>query len=111
MPLLRIQTNVEKPHRLFQKGTELVARELNKPVQYIQVIVQTGLAQSFAGTHEPNAFGELRSLGLSANKARSLSRALATLLQEELQIRPDRVFINFADVDAEMWGWNGDTFR
>lgn len=110
MPLLRIQTNVEKPGELLQRGTELVARELNKPVEYIQVIVQTAVKQSFAGTEEPNAFVELRSLGLSADQAKSLSRSLAELLKRELHLRPERVFVNFTDFDRKMWGWNGSTF-
>jgi hypothetical protein len=32
------------------------------------------------------------------------------LLNDSLGIPPDRVYLNFTDVGAGHWGWNGSTF-
>ena len=114
MPLLRIETNLavnpEVTERLLKKATELVVRELNKPIEYVQVMLKQAEALCFGGTTQPNAFVELRSLGLPADRIKPLSRAVADLLSQELGVPPNRLFINFCDVDRTMWGWNGDTF-
>ena len=34
----------------------------------------------------------------------------AQQLADALGIPIDRVFLNFADVPSNLWGWNGDTF-
>jgi hypothetical protein len=64
----------------------------------------------FAGSSEPTAFLELRALGLPAKKTGELSRLLCELVESELSVQKDRVFINFMDFPASMWGWNGETF-
>ena len=41
---------------------------------------------------------------------RKLSQQVCRLLEDSLGISPDRVYLNFTDVDAGNWGWNGSTF-
>ena len=44
MPLLRIQTNVavpaDKADALLSQGTDLIVNEMNKPGEYVQVVVE-----------------------------------------------------------------------
>jgi phenylpyruvate tautomerase len=114
MPYLKIQTNrsiageAEQP--LLQKASRLVAKELGKPEQYVMVRLEPASAMVFAGSAEPVAFLELRAIGLPVKKTPGLSRALCELVKAELGIPGDRVFINFADVPANLWGWNSETF-
>jgi phenylpyruvate tautomerase len=114
MPLLKIQTNVsvppDKTGALLQSLTDFVVREMNKPKDYVQTLLEPNQSLAFAGTSQPNAFVELRSLDLAENKTKALSAAIAALLEEHLGIPPGRVFINFFDVPRPMWGWNGSTF-
>jgi phenylpyruvate tautomerase PptA (4-oxalocrotonate tautomerase family) len=114
MPFLSLQTNAELTDaarsKLAQELAELVSRELGKPMDYIQVHLQLGAFLTFAGTDERTAFVDLRSLGLPPNKPPALSAALCVLLQEQLGVPPQRVFLNFQDMPRSHWGWNGRTF-
>jgi phenylpyruvate tautomerase len=64
----------------------------------------------FAGSAEPSAFLELRAIGLPVKKTSALSQLLCELVESELSIPKERVFINFSEVPSNMWGWNGETF-
>ena len=114
MPLLRIQTNVavpaDKVDALLSQGTDLIVNEMNKPREYVQVVLESEVAIAFAGSREASAFVELRSLGLPEDMAKLLSEKICDLLEVELAIPPSQVFINFFDFPRPMWGWNGKTF-
>lgn len=114
MPLLKIQTNVDVPPSetaaLLGAMTDLVARELNKPKEYVQAILEPRVAMQLAGSGQPTAFAELRALDLSEAMAKPFSAALARFLEEKLSIPPNRLFINFFDIPRPLWGWNGSTF-
>ena len=57
------------------------------------------------------AFVDIRSIGgLTADVNRKLSQQVCKLLNDSLGIPPDRVYLNFADVEAGNWGFNGSTF-
>jgi len=49
-------------------------------------------------------------IGLSAAQAKSLSQSISQVLNTQLQISADRVYIEFSNCPAEFWGWNGSTF-
>jgi phenylpyruvate tautomerase PptA (4-oxalocrotonate tautomerase family) len=114
MPYLCIRTNKaidDQPGQaLLKKASALVARELDKPEEYVMVTLEAGRPMLLAGNAEPAAFLELRAIGLPANKTGELSRVLCDLVESELGVPRERVFINFADIPANLWGWNGETF-
>jgi len=114
MPLLKIQTNVEVPEakrsELLLALTDLVAAELGKPKEYVQVVLEPNVDLMFAGTTEPTAFVELRSLGLPTDKPAPLSESLSQQLLKALGVPANRVFLNFFDLPRTHWGWNGGTF-
>jgi phenylpyruvate tautomerase len=114
MPYLRIQTNLplnKKADRtMLKQASALVAAELGKPEDYVMVAVQPDTPMSFAGTDDPAAFIELKGIGLPAAKSQRLSQVLSGLVNQHLGIPIDRIFLNFADVPPNLWGWNGDTF-
>jgi phenylpyruvate tautomerase PptA (4-oxalocrotonate tautomerase family) len=57
------------------------------------------------------AFVDIRSIGgLDGNVSRQLAQKVGSLLKESLGVPPDRIYLNFTDVPAGNWGWNGDTF-
>jgi len=114
MPLLKVQTNRRlEPDRLQELLTELtdeVAQLLGKPKQFVQIVAETGLPMMFAGTEEPTAFVELRTLGLMQDRIGPLTEALCRFFQEKVGVSADRVFINFFDMPRSHWGWNSRTF-
>ncbi|HZL46066.1 MAG TPA: phenylpyruvate tautomerase MIF-related protein [Opitutaceae bacterium] len=114
MPYLKIQTNLplaKKAERnVLKYASALVARELGKPEEFVMIAVQPDTPMLFAGTDDPVAFLELKSIGLPAKKTKRLSETLCALINEHLGIRPERVYVKFLDVHRGMWGWKGDTF-
>jgi len=114
MPYLKIQTNLplsKKAERsVLQDASALVAKELGKPEEFVMIAVQADTPMMFAGTDDPVAFLELKSIGLPADKTKRLSRTLCDLINRHLGIKPERVYVKFIDVLHSMWGWKGDTF-
>lgn len=114
MPYLKLNTNIAIDHNqaqpLLQQLSQLVADETHKPERYVMVELADKKPLIFAGTADPLAFLECKSIGLSGKQAKSLSSSLCQLLDKQLGIPPDRVYIEFSNCPAEYWGWNGSTF-
>ena len=113
MPYLKIQTNQAisaGTTALLRKASQLVAKELGKPEQYVMVALAPPVPMLFAGTDAPTAYLELKSIGLPGAATGHLSQALCALIEDELGISKERVYIEFADAPRAMWGWNGATF-
>jgi len=112
MPLLSITSNVDIAERqsVLKDISSTVARLLGKPESFVMVSFNHNPDMLFAGTDAPLAYLELKSIGLPADKTRQLSAGLCGLISDKLEIFPDRVYIEFADAQRHMWGWNGATF-
>lgn len=114
MPLLRIQTNTkltdDKRDALLKKASRAVAQALGKPEDYMMVSLETDRPMMFAGSQVPAAFLDLRAIGLPTGQTEQLSALLCDLARTELGVAKERVYINFANVPANLWGWNGETF-
>ncbi len=114
MPLLKIQTNqpveADVGNNLIRKASQQVAGLLGKPERYVMVSLEENPAMLFGGSDEPLAYLELKSIGLPETRTGELSRALAALMNTELGLPADRIYIEFADAPRSMWGWNGGTF-
>ena len=114
MPYLLIQTNqavsTENSQSLMQRASKTVAEILGKSENYVMVNLQDSACMTFAGTTEPAAFLHLKSLGLPEASTTDYSTALCGMLEQELGISPDRIFINFSSPERHMWGWNNKTF-
>ncbi|MBI5546555.1 MAG: hypothetical protein HY901_21955 [Deltaproteobacteria bacterium] len=114
MPFVHVQTSVpvSEPAReeLLVAVSRLAAKAIGKPESY----VMTGLSQGpmlMGGKPGPAAFCEVRSIGgLGPEVCTALSSQLCALLEEKLGVTPERVFLNFVEVEAERWGWNKATF-
>ena len=114
MPYLKIQTNLRVTAKVratvLKEASALVAHALEKPEGFVMVALEPDIAMLFAGTDDPVAFLELKSIGLPARRTKSLSAILCTMIEEHLGVRKDRVYVKFIDVNKGMWGWNGGTF-
>lgn len=114
MPFLKIQTNQSlndtQQQQLLNDASQLVSSELGKSENYVMVAIEPPVPISFAGSTEPTAYLELKSIGLPENKTQGLSTALCSLIEKNTGISKDRIYIEFADAPRAMWGWNGGTF-
>jgi len=112
MPYLSVKTNakVTDEAELLTRLSQQAAKMLGKPESYVMVYIASGAVMMFAGSTEPLAYVELKSLGLSKDETASFSAGLCALLQDELGIDPGRIYIEFSGPERYMWGWNGGTF-
>ena len=114
MPFLKIQTNRPMPEAdaksLAAHASAVVAEQLGKPESYVMISVETNPAMQFAGSDEPLAYLELKSIGLPESITADVSKALCKLVSADTGISPDRIYIEFADAPRKMWGWDSGTF-
>ncbi len=114
MPYLTIRSNqiieAQKGRQLLYKASALIAKELGKSENYVMVSLEPPATMLFGGNDAPLAYLELKSIGLPAQKTGELSAALCTLLEAEIGIARDRIYIEFSDAERHLWGWNGGTF-
>jgi len=114
MPLLKIQTNkaldADAGKALAATASGVVAGMLGKPEQYVMISIEHNPAMLFAGNDAPLAYLELKSIGLPDAKTAEFSATLAGMLEQQLGIPAERVYIEFADAARHLWGWNGSTF-
>jgi phenylpyruvate tautomerase PptA (4-oxalocrotonate tautomerase family) len=114
MPFLRIQTSKPLPEAdarsLAAHASALVAEQLGKPESYVMISVESNPAMLFAGTGEPLAYLELKSIGLSESVTAGVSEALCQLVARETGTDTARIYIEFSNAPRRMWGWNNGTF-
>ena len=84
---------------------------LNKPEKYIMVIIEDKKDIFFAGSTDPAAYVEIKSIGtFTPDVTTKLSQKFCSTLQEQ-GIPPERVYIEFKDAQRHMWGYNSATFE
>jgi|SRR5208282_3511896 len=114
MPLLKLETTVvlseDKRKSLLASLSRAIAGAIGKPEQYVMVTAGQA-AMLMSGKAGDAALVDIRSIGgLSGDVNRKLSQQVCKLLTDSLGIPPDRVYLNFTNVEAGNWGWNGNTF-
>ena len=114
MPTLSICTNLPLPKpaavALVKKLSAAVAKSTGKPESYVCVSLRPDVALVFGGSDAPAAHAELVSIGGLGSKNAAHSLLLSTILQKELGVPPDRLYITFTDKSGGDMGYNGGTF-
>lgn len=111
MPLIHVRTNisdVQTPDALLKKLSAALASATGKHESYVMTLLDSGVSMTFAGSHEPCAYVEIKSIGALTPLA--MSDQFCELIKVSLGISKDRIYIEFDDVNASDWGWNGRTF-
>jgi phenylpyruvate tautomerase len=114
MPFFKIETNQQLndtgTQNILKKSSELISEMLSKPEKFVMVSIETNKQMMFGGDTEPTAFVQLKSIGLPVDRCAEFSGKICQFLSDEFGIQPDRVFIDFKDLERNMFGWNGKTF-
>ncbi len=111
MPLLSIETNQPLPdNNTLATISSAVATLLGKPESYVMVKYEHNADMLFAGNDQPLAHLKLKSLGLPEDKTASYSAELCQLMQTHFNVTGERVYIEFANPERHLWGWNSTTF-
>src|SRR5215471_21766880 len=103
MPLLKLETTVvlseDKRKGLLASLSKAVAGTIGKPEQYVMVTISQA-AMVMSAKPGDAAFVDVRSIGgLSGEVNRKLAQQVCKLLSDSLGIAPDRVYLNFTDVN------------
>ncbi|OGV62601.1 MAG: hypothetical protein A2498_15925 [Lentisphaerae bacterium RIFOXYC12_FULL_60_16] len=114
MPLMRIESTVTpspaQTDAILKACSKALCQITGKPEPYTMVTFSPATVL-FAGQPVTGAFVDIRGIGgFNPDINRAISQAICRLLEEHLQIAPDHVYLNFTDVPATQWGWNGKTF-
>lgn len=112
MPLLEITTNtkIDNSQAVAERASKITADILGKPESYVMVKIQPDQALIFAGSNAPAAHIKLKSLGLAENKTTGFSAKICAFISSELNISSARIYIEFANPERHMWGWDNRTF-
>ena len=111
MPFIQINISSKSyvDNDLLQKEiSKMVADLTGKPENYVMTMIQSDSQMTFAGSDEPCCFIKLQSIG-SLNPT-SMSRHLCELIASKTNIKANRIYIEFMDVNASNWGFNSSTF-
>jgi phenylpyruvate tautomerase len=114
MPCVNMKVNLSlkaaEIKSLQNKISAILVKTLGKPERTIMVIVEGDCNIQFAGSDDPAVFMELKSIGLSENHASALSGELCSLINNELSLDMERIYIEFVNAPGAFWGWNSQTF-
>ena len=116
MPLIKVQSSVSEADTELVQGllktlSGKLASHLGKPESYVMTAFEPGVAMTFAGTVDPVCYIEVKSIGnMSPAKTKAMSQDFCQVIQDKLGVPINRTYIEFADAERTMWGWNGATF-
>ena len=86
----------------------MIADLTGKPENYVMTMIQRDTKMTFAGSDEPCCFITVKSIG--ALTPPSMSKSLCDLIASKTNIKANRIYLEFFDVKASNWGFNGSTF-
>lgn len=114
MPLMKIETSVkipsDKKEKLILSLSHILSEVTGKPEAYVMITFAEATA-SMGGKITPVAYADVRGIGgLTPKVNAGISKEVAALLKNELNLAPENVYITFTEVAATNWGWKGGTF-
>jgi phenylpyruvate tautomerase len=114
MPYLSIETNQTidpaSNRELMKKASAFTAELLAKPESYVMITIKPETPLIFGGSGDPVAFVLLKSIGLPKERCTEFSEKICGFVEQEMEVAQNRVFIDFKDLEREMFGWNSKTF-
>lgn len=116
MPLIKVQTSASSPAKteveaMLKELSASLSKHLGKPESYVMTAFEPDVAMTFAGTTDPVCYVEIKSVGtMGSSKTKAMSQDFCDRIGQKLGVPTNRIYIEFADADGAMWGWNGSTF-
>ena len=112
MPFIQINTSsnsvVENDDLLQKDISKMIANLTGKPESYVMTMIQLDTRMTFAGSDEPCCFIKVKSIG--SLEPTLMSKSFCDLIASRTNINTNRIYIEFEDVEASNWGFNGSTF-
>jgi phenylpyruvate tautomerase len=115
MPLIKVQTSIPTPETaqvesLLKTLSASLAKHLGKPESYVMTVFEGSVPMTFGGSTDPACYVEIKSVGTMGSKTKAMSQDFCQQVETALGVPTNRTYIEFADAQGSMWGWNGSTF-
>jgi phenylpyruvate tautomerase PptA (4-oxalocrotonate tautomerase family) len=115
MPLVKVECSGtfsgEKKAEACLALSKICSAAMGKPEAYVMCAIIDGMSAVMVGKAGACAFVDVKGIGgFSASVNGKLSSEICSCLEKKLAISPSSVYINFTDISASNWGWNGKTF-
>ena len=110
MPLISISTSkeIKDKKQFIQKSAEVLGKLTNKSAKYVMVLLNDSADMYFAESYDHSCYLDIKSIG-SLNPSR-MSQIMTEFITKEIEIPSNRIYINFEDVSASNWAFDGKTF-
>ena len=114
MPFIALKTSIEIPAEkregILKNLSKIISDSTGKPEQYVMAIIENS-DFIMGGESAIAAFADVRGIGgINRDINAKITEKLCELLEKDLAISPNKVYVNFTDIPAANWGWNGSTF-
>ncbi|MDY6938396.1 MAG: phenylpyruvate tautomerase MIF-related protein [Cyanobacteriota bacterium] len=116
MPLIKVQTSASAPEKsaveeMLKTLSAKLAQHLGKPESYVMTAFEPDVSMTFAGTTDPVCYVEVKSIGkMTPDRTQAMSQDFCAQINDRLGVPQNRIYIEFADAERSMWGWDGGTF-
>jgi phenylpyruvate tautomerase len=116
MPLIQLDTSCDlsdqtKKQSVVKALSRIAAEGIGKPEQYVMACIRDNVPMMMSGQAGPCALVTVKSIGgLSKTVNQTVVAQVSQMLQKELGIQSNRVYVTFEDVPGANWGWTGKTF-
>jgi phenylpyruvate tautomerase PptA (4-oxalocrotonate tautomerase family) len=116
MPLIQLVTSCSlsdpnKKQALAKTLSRLAAEGSGKPEQYVMACIHDNVTMTMSGALGPCALVTVKAIGeLSKAVNQTLATQVGQVLQKELDIPQNRVYLIFEELFPTHWAWNGKTF-
>ncbi|MGA1624351.1 MAG: phenylpyruvate tautomerase MIF-related protein [Prochlorothrix sp.] len=116
MLLIKVQTSLAAPEAnatemLLKRLSSRLAQHLGKPESYVMTALESGIPMTFAGTTDPVCYVEIKNVGsMSSQQTKTMSQDFCQYISDTLGVDRNRIYIEFADAQGYLWGWDGCTF-
>ena len=111
MPVFRIETNQtltkNETSALMEKSTEMLCQLFAKPKTFMMIYIDSGCSIMFDGNKDPFAFVQLRQFSFSDDQAPKIIGEISTFIQNEIGVKPNRQYIQLAEMNPKHFGWAG----
>lgn len=116
MPLINVFTSADtsdaaKSEGLLSEISQAVSTSLSKSERWVMACLVPRTRMRFAGSDAPACYVEVKSIGhMTPELTRRMSSDICRIVASTLGVKSDRVYVEFADEEAHLWGYDGSTF-
>ena len=116
MPLIQLETSISFPdpgrkQTIANMLSQIAAEGTGKPERYVMACIHDNAAMTMSGAAGPCALVTVKAIGgLSKSVNQALAVEVSLMLQKELNIPQNRVYVTFEELDPTHWAWEGRTF-